>query len=64
MGCDAFALDITNPSESWALTALEGLFNHAATTDLRLFFSLDTAYVLLLCYSQHRIGALSTPYQS
>lgn len=42
MGCDAFALDITKPQEAWTKSTLQYLFEYAATTSFRLFFSLDT----------------------
>ena len=41
----AFALDITNPTDSWATDALTYLFDAAQSGHFHLFFSLDNAAV-------------------
>ena len=41
MGFDAFALNIGAPTEPFTADTLTQLFNHAASTGFKLFFSLD-----------------------
>ncbi|RPD67031.1 glycoside hydrolase [Lentinus tigrinus ALCF2SS1-7] len=43
MGLDAFALNVQDVSSGWSTSAIQMLFDAAATNDFKLFFSFDMA---------------------
>jgi glucan endo-1,3-alpha-glucosidase len=45
MGLDAFALNVQQPNASWSAASIEFLFEAAAQTGFRLFFSMDMAVI-------------------
>ena len=41
VGFDAFAMNVGAPTADWAINCTQSLFDHAAGTDFKLFFSFD-----------------------
>ncbi|KAH9847549.1 glycoside hydrolase [Lenzites betulinus] len=45
MSLDAFALNVQDPTASWATNAIQLLFDAAAANDFKLFFSFDMSVI-------------------